>query len=139
MEKSAKGLTKADRDDWHAYYNRQLKILGDDSQHALMMLAASSEPLAKEGQAHLPSQITVKASGATAKDIDDLLALRQKVLRNELLYGISEGKSFKGAVGSGSAALVIFALNAWNWSNTQQALAKKSSLTRFQWFEYTSG
>lgn len=139
VEKDAKGLTKADKDALRADYNRQLKILGDDSQHALMMLAASSEPLAKEGQAHLPSQITVKASGATAKDIDDLLALRQKVLRNELLYGISEGKSFKGAVGSGSASLVVFVLNAWNWSNTQQAFSKKSALTIVEGFEYVSG
>ncbi|EKO3481969.1 hypothetical protein M0358_002071 [Vibrio fluvialis] len=139
VEKDAKGLTKTNKDALRADYNRQLKILGDDSQHALMMLAASSEPLAKEGQAHLPSQITVKASGATAKDIDDLLALRQKVLRNEFLYGVSEGKSFKGAVGSGSAAFVVFALNAWNWSNTQQAFANKSALTVVEGIEYISG
>lgn len=139
VEKDAKGLTKADKDALRADYNRQLKILGDDSQHALMMLAASSEPLVKEGPAHLPSQITMKASGATAKDIDDLLALRQKVLRNEFLYGVSEGKSFKGAVSSGSTALVTFVLNAWNWSNTQKAFANKSALTLVQTAEYFSG
>ncbi|MGD8113166.1 toxin VasX [Vibrio sp. TRT 17S01] len=139
VESTSKGLTTAEKDALRADYNRQLKILGEDSQQALMMLAANSEPVAKAGQPHLPSHITIKASGATADEINQLLATRQKILTNELLYGVSEGKGFKGALGSGSVALVVFALNAWNWSNTQQVFSKKSALNFFDKVEYISG
>lgn len=136
VEVESKGFTKAQKDALRADYTRQMKLLTEESQQALMALAASSEPVARARKAHLPSHITVKASGATANDINELLLLRSKVLTNELLYGVSEGKGIKGAIGSGSVALVIFALNAWNWSNTLQAFAQKSALTRTDAWDY---
>ncbi|UPQ89090.1 toxin VasX [Vibrio sinaloensis] len=139
VESGSKGLTTAEKDALRADYNRQLKILGEDSQKALMLLAANSEPVAKAGRAHLPSHITVKASGATADEISQLLATRKKILTNELLYGVPEGKSFKGAMGSGSAALVVFALNAWNWNKTQDVLSRKSTTSVGDLAEYISG
>ncbi|MBD0787092.1 hypothetical protein HUO09_12125 [Vibrio sp. Y2-5] len=136
VETQSKGFTKAQKDAFRADYTRQIKLLTEESQQTLMALAASSEPVARTGQAHLPSHITVKASGATANDINELLLLRRKVLTNELLYGVSEGKGIKGAIGSGSVSLVIFAINAWNWGNTQQEFAQKSALTRAKFADY---
>ncbi|KOO16671.1 hypothetical protein AKJ18_00965 [Vibrio xuii] len=138
VESTSKGLTTVEKDALRADYNRQLKILGEDSQQTLMMLAANSEPVAKAGQSHLPSHITIKASGSTASELSQLLTMRQKILTNELLYGASEGKGFKGAVGSGSLALVVFSLSAWNWSKTELAFSKKSKLDMLDKLEYWS-
>ncbi|MGD8171855.1 toxin VasX [Vibrio sp. TRT 21S02] len=139
VESTSKGLTVAEKDALRADYNRQLKLLSEDSQQVLMKLAANSEPVSKTGQPHLPSHITIKASGAMADEINQLLTIRQKILTNELLYGVSEGKGFKGAVGSGSVSFVVFVLNAWNWSKTEQAFSKKSKADILDRLEYFSG
>lgn len=131
--------TRAQKDALRAQYNKQLKTLAEQAEATLMDLSARSEPIAVDGQPHPPSHITIKAAGAGADELDEILKLRRKVLTNELLWGKAQGVGRNGSVGSGSMVLVVFVINAWNWSATVDKFDRKSRLTRIEGFEYFSG
>ncbi len=131
--------TRAQKDALRAQYNKQLRTLAEQAEATLMDLSVRSEPIAVDGQPHPPSHITIKAAGAGADELDEILALRRKVLTNELLYGKAKGVGLNGSVGSGSMALVVFVINAWNWSATVDKFERKSRLTRIEGFEYFAG
>jgi len=134
-----KGLTIAEKEGLRANYNRQLRELTQQAQDMWSDLSVRSEPIAQSGQPHLPSQITIKAAGAVADDLDTLLRLQRKALTNELWYGKAKGLGFKGSVGMGSLALVTFVANGWNWCVTLDHFEQKSKLTVIQAFEYVTG
>jgi hypothetical protein len=131
--------TRVQKEALRAEYNKQLKTLAEQAEETLMDLSARSEPIAVDGQPHPPSHITVKAAGAGADELDEILKLRRKVLTNELLWGKAKGVGRNGSVGSGSMALVVFAINAWNWSATVDKFDRKSKLTGVEKFEYFAG
>ncbi|RQW65019.1 toxin VasX [Vibrio viridaestus] len=138
VEKSVSG-TATQKDALRAEYNKQLHLLADEAQDVLDDLSARSLPIAKSGQPHPPSHITIKAAGAAADDLDEILKLRRKVLTNELLYGKTQGFGFKGSVTTGSVAFVVFIANAWNWHSTKEQFATKSQLSFSEGIEYFAG
>lgn len=131
--------TQEQKDARRAAFDQELSDLNRQSIRALNDLDAAVVPVASTNPDETPrSRIIIKADGATSNDISELLELRKRVLKNELLYGVSEGKGLKGSYGSGSLALVMFVLNYMNWSESIDKANQKSLMSLPQQIELIS-